>query len=118
MKIRPLHDRVIVKRIEEERKSAGGIVIPDTAAEKPEDTTVNVVLSLEAGETLDADLTVDVEIGSPIGEREVIDGERAHPVYRHAQAEVAGRAGAGGGPPARVPCRAWRQRELHDRRGG
>ena len=35
MKIRPLHDRVIVKRIEEERKSAGGIVIPDTAAEKP-----------------------------------------------------------------------------------
>ena len=36
MKIRPLHDRVIVKRIEEEKKSAGGIVIPDTAAEKPE----------------------------------------------------------------------------------
>lgn len=35
MKIRPLHDRVIVKRLEEERKSAGGIVIPDTAAEKP-----------------------------------------------------------------------------------
>ena len=35
MKIRPLHDRVIVKRIEEERKSAGGIVIPDTAKEKP-----------------------------------------------------------------------------------
>jgi chaperonin GroES len=34
MKIRPLHDRVIVKRIEEEKKSAGGIVIPDTAAEK------------------------------------------------------------------------------------
>ena len=36
MKIRPLHDRVIVKRLEEERKSAGGIVIPDTAAEKPD----------------------------------------------------------------------------------
>jgi chaperonin GroES len=35
MKLRPLHDRVIVKRMEEERKSAGGIVIPDTAAEKP-----------------------------------------------------------------------------------
>ena len=35
MKIRPLHDRVIVKRIEEERKTASGIVIPDTAAEKP-----------------------------------------------------------------------------------
>ena len=35
MKIRPLHDRVIVRRLEEERKSAGGIVIPDTAKEKP-----------------------------------------------------------------------------------
>ena len=35
MKIRPLHDRVIVKREDEERKSPGGIVIPDTAAEKP-----------------------------------------------------------------------------------
>jgi chaperonin GroES len=35
MKLRPLHDRIIVKRVEEERKSAGGIVIPDTAAEKP-----------------------------------------------------------------------------------
>ena len=35
MNIRPLHDRVIVKRMEEERTSPGGIVIPDTAAEKP-----------------------------------------------------------------------------------
>ncbi len=35
MKIRPLHDRVIVKRMEEERMSAGGIVIPDAATEKP-----------------------------------------------------------------------------------
>ena len=35
MKIRPLHDRVIVRREEEERTSAGGIVIPDTATEKP-----------------------------------------------------------------------------------
>jgi chaperonin GroES len=35
MKIRPLHDRVIVKRLEEDRTSSGGIVIPDTAAEKP-----------------------------------------------------------------------------------
>jgi chaperonin GroES len=34
--IRPLHDRVIVKRMEEERKTASGIVIPDTAAEKPD----------------------------------------------------------------------------------
>ena len=35
MKIRPLNDRVIVKRLEDERKTAGGIVIPDTATEKP-----------------------------------------------------------------------------------
>ena len=35
MNIRPLNDRVIVKRLEDERKTAGGIVIPDTAAEKP-----------------------------------------------------------------------------------
>ena len=35
MQIRPLHDRVIVRRLEEERKTAGGIVIPDTAKEKP-----------------------------------------------------------------------------------
>jgi len=43
MKIRPLHDRVIVKRIEEERKSAGGIVIPDTAAEKPDQGEIGAV---------------------------------------------------------------------------
>lgn len=36
MKIRPLHDRVIVKRVEAERTSAGGIVIPDSAGEKPD----------------------------------------------------------------------------------
>ena len=35
MKIRPLHDRVLVKRIEEETKTKGGIIIPDTAKEKP-----------------------------------------------------------------------------------
>jgi chaperonin GroES len=35
MKIRPLHDRILVKRLEEERTSAGGIIIPDTATEKP-----------------------------------------------------------------------------------
>lgn len=36
MKFRPLHDRVVVRRIEEDQKSAGGIIIPDTAAEKPQ----------------------------------------------------------------------------------
>ena len=36
MKFRPLHDRVVVKRVEEDTKTAGGIIIPDTAAEKPQ----------------------------------------------------------------------------------
>ena len=36
MKFRPLHDRVVVKRLEEELKTKGGIIIPDTAAEKPQ----------------------------------------------------------------------------------
>lgn len=36
MNIRPLHDRIVIKRIEEEQKTAGGIVIPDSAAEKPQ----------------------------------------------------------------------------------
>ena len=36
MKFRPLHDRVVVRRIEEDLKTAGGIIIPDTAAEKPQ----------------------------------------------------------------------------------
>ena len=35
MKFRPLHDRVLVKRVEQEEKTAGGIIIPDTAQEKP-----------------------------------------------------------------------------------
>jgi chaperonin GroES len=43
MKIRPLHDRVIVKRVEEEKKTASGIVIPDTAAEKPDQGEVIAV---------------------------------------------------------------------------
>ena len=43
MKIRPLHDRLIVKRIEEEQKTKGGIVIPDTAKEKPQEGTVIAV---------------------------------------------------------------------------
>jgi chaperonin GroES len=43
LKIRPLHDRVIVKRLEEERKTASGIVIPDTAAEKPDQGEIMAV---------------------------------------------------------------------------
>jgi len=43
MKFRPLHDRVVVRRIEQEDKSAGGIIIPDTAKEKPQEGEVVAV---------------------------------------------------------------------------
>jgi chaperonin GroES len=43
MKIKPLHDRVIVSRIEEEEKTKGGIIIPDTAKEKPQEGKVIAV---------------------------------------------------------------------------
>jgi chaperonin GroES len=43
MKIRPLHDRILVKRIEEEEKTQGGIIIPDTAKEKPQEGRVVAV---------------------------------------------------------------------------
>ena len=61
MNIRPLHDRVIIKRMEEERKTAGGIVIPDTAAEKPirgEVIAVGNGKILENGEVRGLDLKV------------------------------------------------------------
>ena len=50
MKIRPLHDRVIIKRVEEERKTASGIVIPDAAAEKPDQ---GEVLAIGTGKVLE-----------------------------------------------------------------
>jgi chaperonin GroES len=65
MKIRPLHDRVIVKRLEEERTSPGGIVIPDTAAEKP---VQGKVMAVGKGKILE-DGTVralDVKVGDKI----------------------------------------------------
>jgi chaperonin GroES len=43
MKFRPLHDRVVVKRVQEETKTKGGIIIPDTAAEKPQQGEVIAV---------------------------------------------------------------------------
>lgn len=43
MKLRPLHDRVVVKRVEEEEKTSGGIIIPDTAKEKPQQGKVVAV---------------------------------------------------------------------------
>jgi chaperonin GroES len=50
MKIRPLHDRVVVRRLEEETKTAGGIVLPDSAAEKP---SQGEVLAVGPGKALD-----------------------------------------------------------------
>ena len=65
MKIRPLHDRVIVKRLEEERTSPGGIVIPDSAAEKP---MQGKIMAVGKGKILE-DGTVrplDVKVGDKI----------------------------------------------------
>lgn len=50
MKIRPLHDRVVVRRLEEERTTAGGIVIPDSAAEKP---MRGEIIAIGSGKVLD-----------------------------------------------------------------
>ncbi len=50
MKIRPLQDRIIVKRMEEEEKTAGGIIIPDTAKEKPQEGKVVAVGKGKVGE--------------------------------------------------------------------
>lgn len=50
MNIRPLHDRVVVRRLEEEAKSAGGIVLPDSAAEKP---SQGEVIAVGPGKALD-----------------------------------------------------------------
>ena len=65
MKIRPLHDRVIVKLEEEERKSPGGIVIPDTATEKP---IFGKVVAVGKGKLLDNGEVrpLDVKVGDKI----------------------------------------------------
>jgi chaperonin GroES len=65
MKIRPLHDRVIVKRLEEERVSAGGIVIPDSAAEKP---VQGKIVAVGKGKILEdgSVRALDVKVGDKI----------------------------------------------------
>jgi chaperonin GroES len=80
MKIRPLHDRVIVKRLEEERTSPGGILIPDTAAEKP---VQGKIVAVGKGKTLeDGNVrALDVKVGDKIlfgkysGTEVKVDGE-------------------------------------------
>jgi len=59
MNIRPLHDRVVVKRLEEEKTSAGGIVIPDTATEKP---MRGEVVAVGTGRRLDNGKTQALEV--------------------------------------------------------
>ena len=65
MKIRPLHDRVIVKRLDEEKKTASGIVIPDTAAEKPDQ---GEVMSVGKGKLSDEGelVPLDVKVGDRV----------------------------------------------------
>jgi chaperonin GroES len=80
VKIRPLHDRVIVKRLEQEQKSAGGIIIPDTAKEKPME---GKVLAVGNGRLLEngTKVALDVKVGDRIlfgkysGTEITIDGE-------------------------------------------
>jgi chaperonin GroES len=80
MKIRPLHDRVIIKRLEEERTSPGGIVIPDTATEKPirgEVMAVGKGKILENGDVRPLDLKVKDKVlfGKYSGTEVKIDGQ-------------------------------------------
>jgi chaperonin GroES len=80
MKIRPLHDRVIVKRLEEERTTASGIVIPDSATEKPDQGTVEAVGNgkiLEDGSVKKLDVKVGDKVlfGKYAGQAVKVDGE-------------------------------------------
>lgn len=80
MNLRPLHDRVIVKRKEEERTSPGGIVIPDTAAEKPirgEITAVGPGKALDDGtvRVLDVKVGDEVLFGKYSGTEVKVDGD-------------------------------------------
>jgi chaperonin GroES len=80
LKIRPLHDRVIIKRLEEERKSAGGILIPDSATEKP---IRGKVLAVGKGKILEDGgvRALDVKVGDSVlfgkysGTEVKVDGE-------------------------------------------
>ena len=65
MKIRPLHDHVIVKRLEEERKTASGIVIPDTATEKPDQGEIIAVGPGKRDES-GKHITLDVKVGDKV----------------------------------------------------
>jgi chaperonin GroES len=80
MKFRPLHDRVVVRRVESEEKTAGGIIIPDTAKEKPQEGEVIAVgpgARDEAGKLVPLDVKAGDRIlfGKWSGTEVKIDGE-------------------------------------------
>ncbi len=80
MKVRPLYDRVIVKRVQEEEKTKSGIIIPDTAKEKPQEGEVIAVGQgkiLENGQKIPLDVKVGdrVIFGKYAGNEIKIDGE-------------------------------------------
>jgi chaperonin GroES len=80
MKMRPLHDRILVKRIEEEAKTKGGIIIPDTAKEKPQEAKV---VAVGSGRLTDDGKLIALEVkkgdrvlfGKYSGSEVQIDGE-------------------------------------------
>jgi len=80
IKIRPLHDRVVLRQLEAETTSAGGIVIPGAAAEKPAE---GIVLAIGKGKTLNSGeiVPMDVQIGDKVmfgkyvGQEITVDGE-------------------------------------------
>jgi chaperonin GroES len=80
MAIRPLHDRVLIKRVEEEQKTKGGIIIPDTAKEKPQEGEV-VAVGPGARDEQGKLITPDVAVGDRVlfgkwsGTEVKLDGE-------------------------------------------
>ena len=80
MKIRPLHDRVIVKRVDNERKTASGIVIPDSVAEKPDQ---GEVMAIGPGKRDDSGklIAIDLKVGDRVlfgkyaGQTVKVDGD-------------------------------------------
>jgi len=80
MKIKPLQDRLVIKRIEEEEKTKGGIIIPDSAKEKPQEGRVVAVgdgKTLESGKegTVDGEAWDKILFGKVFGTEIKIDGE-------------------------------------------
>jgi chaperonin GroES len=66
MKFRPLHDRVVIRRVEQESKTAGGIIIPDTAKEKPQEGEVIAVGPGRFNEDGDERIPMDISVGDKV----------------------------------------------------